>query len=100
MDIVTRAQAYTEIVRHIKNQGGVYHDWYVGIASDALERLFRQHKVPDRNAWWIFRILQDNTTARNIEVELIKLGCDGDDGGGDSSAKQVYAYLKTKKTVP
>lgn len=100
MDIVTRAQAYTEIVRHIKNQGGVYHNWYVGIASDAPERLFTQHKVRDRNAWWIFRILQDNVTARNVEDDLMKLGCDGGGGGGDRLSKQVYAYLKTNKTLP
>jgi len=100
MPSVTVQEAYDQIVAYIKERGGVYGNWYAGIASDARTRLFTDHKVSEEKGAWIYRTCSDDTAARNVEDDLLKLGCDGESGGGDSSTTQVYAYLKTNSTDP
>lgn len=100
MTEVSALQAYDDIDAYIKKQGGSYRDWYVGISSDAIKRLFTDHQVPEKDSWWIYRSCTDEKSARMVEEALIKLGCDGGSSGGDSSATQVYAYLKTGHTKP
>lgn len=93
-------EIYDEIVTHINNQGGAYAAWYCGIASNRKDRLFKDHQVPRKNYWWITRHCQNNEAARKIEGALIKLGCDGDSGGGGETTVYVYAYLKGTMTNP
>lgn len=93
-------QAYDEIVAHIKKQGGAYSDWYCGIASDAKNRLFVGHNVPQKDYYWVYRQCDSNAAARNVEEKLLKLGCDGGVGGGDEATIYVYAYLKGTMTNP
>ncbi len=100
MSSVTAQEAYNQIVAHIKSQGGAYSTWYAGVASDAKQRLFHDHSVSQKDAWWIYRTCPSDQAARNVEDALLKLGCDGGSGGGDSSTIQVYAYLKTRSTNP
>lgn len=96
------AQAvYDDIVAHINNQGGPYSSWYAGIASDWEDRFFGDHQVPRReDYWYIARQCFNDTEARNVEQELIKLGCDGGGGGGDYTTVYVYTYLKGSQTNP
>ena len=101
MDAQSAQKVYDEIVAHIKEQGGPYSTWYCGITSDWENRLFVEHKVPQQpNYWYIARQCHDDTGARNVEDELLKLGCDGDVGGGDETSVYVYAYLKGTMTSP
>ena len=97
---VTKELAYTEIIALIHKQGGAYHDWYVGIAPDAIIRLFTKHRVATQSEWWIYCSLQDAVAARSVEDDLLSLGCDGGSDGGDTSTRQVFAYLKTEHTQP
>jgi hypothetical protein len=88
-----------EIKEHIKSRGDAYSDWYVGIAADANQRLFNDHNVDKQNGCWIYRECQSSTAAREVEEYFINiLGTDGGTGGGDQSAKSVYAYKKTSYT--
>ncbi len=92
--------AYNEIVANINKQGGSYSNWYCGITSDMESRLFGDHKVPRKDHWYSYRTCHNDTDARAVETALIKLGCDGHEGGGDQTAIYVYAYLKTAVTAP
>jgi hypothetical protein len=91
---------YDEISAHITRQGGLLHNWYAGITSDVNARLFGAHRVPRENHWFIYRRAISSLEARRIEDALLRKGCDGGPGGGDSSAVFVYAYLKTSITSP
>jgi hypothetical protein len=95
---MTAQQAYDEILAYINRFTEAYSEWYAGIASNAKTRLFTEHGVSEPSGHWIFRTLPSDTDARIVEQALLKLGCDGGKGGGDSSTTQVYAYLKTSQT--
>ncbi len=89
------------ITKQITQDGGKYSNWYCGITSDLESRLFGDHKVPRGEDYWrSFRKCHNDTDARAVETALIKLGCDGDVGGGDQTSVYVYAYLKTAVTDP
>lgn len=101
MAILTAQQAYDEIAKYITNNGGGnYSNWYAGIASDPKARLFTDHKVSETSGKWIYCPCTNDAHARSAEEALLKLGCDGASGGGDSSTTWVYAYLKTNQTSP
>jgi hypothetical protein len=84
-----------DIEDHIANCGGSYNDWYCGIASDPRQRLFSDHNVDEKKDAWIFRVCENETTARNVERYFLGKGCRGDEGGGDWQTKYVYAYKIT-----
>lgn len=74
--------------------------WYVGIASDAVQRLFTDHAVDQQKGAWIYRHADTSTVARAVEMAYHTAGCDGGPGGGDADTVTVYAYLKTTTTDP
>ena len=92
-------EAYDDIVAHIQKQGGLPLGWYCGITENIENRLFGDHKVPEKDPWFIFRQCDSNIATRSVEKALIDFGCDGGIGGGDD-AVYVYAYLKTAITDP
>jgi len=93
-------QAYNEIKAYIDKQGKPYQSWYAGIAFDAQERLFRDHNVSEKGDLWIYKRCPNDQDARSVEEALLKLGCDGETGGGDESTTYIYAYLKSSNTNP
>lgn len=73
-------------------------DWYVGITANPGQRLFDEHKVEKvRSDQWICFEAINEQAARDAEVELLGLGYDGGDGGGDHPT-YVYAFLKVVGT--
>ena len=44
----TAEEAYDEIVAHIQKQGGPLSSWYCGITENIKNRLFGDHKVPEK----------------------------------------------------
>lgn len=87
-----------EIDNHIRSCGGGYPAWYCGIATNPRQRLFTDHNVDEKNGAWIHRDAGTDTMARKIEDYFLAKGCKGDDGGGDSSTRHVYAYKITSST--
>ena len=87
-----------KIIEHVKDRGGLYSSWYIGIASNPRDRLFSDHNVSEKNGCWIFRNAQTERSARAIEEHLLKLGFDGGNGGGDTNTTYVYVYKKTTTT--
>lgn len=97
----SQQQITTDILNHIKKRGGTFADWYVGISKDASDRLFNGHSVDKKVDGWIYRTASSSTVARAVEKHFCReLGTDGDCGGGDASANQVYAYKKSTRTDP
>jgi len=86
----------SEIGNHIQNNGGIFQDWYVGIATNPRERLFTGHQVLENGDCWIFREAIISNEARIIEKFFLdKLVTGGGSGGGDYTTKFVYAYKKS-----
>jgi hypothetical protein len=90
-----------DIKGHIDRSRAPYSSWYVGISKDARDRLFSDHKVNEKNAWWIYRQTSSTQIAREIEDYFVNtLDTDGGPGGGDEDADMVYAYWKENYTDP
>jgi hypothetical protein len=90
-----------EIDAYIEGAGGEHEEWYVGVASDAEDRLFDDHNVKEKGDQWIFRQCMSSADARDIESHfVIEMGTDGGTGGGDESTDMVYAYRKAAHTEP
>jgi hypothetical protein len=81
---------YQELKTHIEQNGGIFSDWYAGITLDCEQRKYG-HSAKDEHLWMCVCTEHDNR-ARKIESALHKLGCQGDDGGGDFRSKCVYVY--------
>lgn len=94
-------QIIENILSHIRRCGGQYNEWYVGISRDAKSRLFNDHKVSQTLDAWIFETARTHSEAREIENYFINvIGTDGGPGGGNSTARMVYAYKKAYLTNP
>lgn len=89
-----------EMAAHISKGGGLRKSWYVGITADIPQRLHGDHRVPKLDHWFIWREAYSSDEARAIEQAFLDLGCDGGPGGGDHTARFVYAYLKRSVTKP
>ncbi|MYA62929.1 MAG: hypothetical protein F4X94_10210 [Dehalococcoidia bacterium] len=97
---VTTNQITSEIEAHIRKCGGTFRQWYVGITSDARERLFSGHKVRENGDAWIHRQAGTHQEARQIEGYFVnQLGTRGGPGGGSTASRSVYAYKITAHTV-
>lgn len=97
----TTQEAYNEILAHIQKQGGPFSEWYCGITENIQNRLFRDHNVPEKDHWYMYRQCVNSDAARSVEKALLDdHGCDGGTGGGDDDADYIYAYLKTSVTNP
>ena len=92
--------AYEEILANINKLGGSYSDWYCGIASNWVNRLVIEHKVPKKGHPYIARQCYTSDDAIAVENALIELGCDGAPRTGDKTSVYVYAYLKGTMTKP
>jgi len=101
MSAISKQQIHDDILAHIKQEGGTFSSWYVGIASDPQQRVFEDHQVPKENAWFIIREAFSSHDAREVEKFILETyKTDGGTGGGDNTTKFVYAYKKTAHTNP
>ncbi len=94
------AQIIKEIDDHIRESGGGYSGWYVGIASDPRDRLFNDHNVNKDKDAWVYRDCGSEAAARKVEKYFLDRGYDGGTGGGDISTTYAYAYKKKDHTNP
>lgn len=83
----------SDIENYIAKNGGVYSTWYVGIAQNAPDRLFKDRNVKENGGAWIWRPAASRTIAERIEKYLIEThGTQGNPGGGSDATTSVYAY--------
>lgn len=89
----------SEFVTYMNRFDSNYCNWYVGIASDARDRLFNGHQVREQGIW-IFNNAGSEASAREIEKYFINtLKTQGGSGGGDNNTTMVYAYLISNTTI-
>lgn len=79
-----------------KNAG---YGWYVGVTADAKRRLFTDHNVRENGDCWIFATADTAKIAREVEKAYLDAGYKGGTGGGDNTARKVYAYRIEVHTV-
>lgn len=91
-------QVVSDIDTYIRSAGRPYSAWYIGIACDPRDRLFRAHNVAEGAGHWIYRDASTATAARAIEKMFLNAGCKGGPCGGDHNTTFVYAYLITPTT--
>lgn len=97
----TKEEIINDLDSYIKDGGGGYPAWYVGIASDARDRLFSDHGVKEKGDLWICRQTSFSGVAREIEDYFVNtLGTDGGTGKGVVLIDMVYAYKKASHTDP
>ncbi|MHC4709065.1 MAG: hypothetical protein ACYTA3_01200 [Planctomycetota bacterium] len=97
----TKQEIINDLDAYIRDGGGGYSAWYVGIASDARDRLFSDHKVKEKGDLWILRRASFSAVAREIQDYFVNtLGTDGGAGRGVVLIDMVYAYKKASHTNP
>jgi len=90
-----------DIKKYILENKGDYNSWYVGVSSNARNRLFKDHKIKENGDQWIYKTALSSEIAREVErYLLIVLRIDGLVGSGEETAKMVYAYKKATHTDP
>lgn len=76
-----------------------FADWYVGVASDPRDRLFRHHRVNEAAGDWAYEEAESAKAARRIARSFHDgAGFAGDVDESDPNALYVYIYLKTRDT--
>ena len=97
----TEQQVRTFLNDKLKARPATSNDqWYVGIATDAKDRLFKGHNVSKDQDQWAHSKADTEEIARSVEKHFLDAGCDGGPGGGDAGSKFVYVYLKSRRTEP
>jgi len=88
-----------DIIQYIQRSNTPFSEWYVGIAEDALARLFQGHGVNKDMDYWIYRDCINANAAREVEQFIImNYHTDGGSGGGNDNSRFVYAYKKEAHT--
>lgn len=91
-----------EILAYIKEFGGDFHDWYVGVAADPKNEMFHQHKVNEQDDIWLYKQALTFKACNTIQQYfLVKLNTDGVPvTSGTEDTDCVYLYKKSDKTTP
>ncbi len=91
-----------EILAYIKEFGGGFDEWYVGIASEPKAALLERHGVDrDRDPWLYKQALTFNAAKTVQQYFLSRLHTDGEPvTTGDEDTDCVYVYKKSERTNP
>jgi len=91
-----------EILAYIKEFGGDFSDYYVGVSDDPKKTLFTVHNVNRKKDPWLYKqalTLQAAKTAQNYFINRLKVdGAQQSDLNEDTDC--VYVYKKSRQTKP
>lgn len=91
-----------EILAYMKEFGGDFSDYYVGLSGDPKKALFTTHKVDRKKDPWLYKqalTFQAARTAQNYFLSRLKAdGAQAPDSNEDTDC--VYVYKKSKRTAP
>ena len=91
-----------EILAYIKEFGGDFNDWYIGIAADPKKTMFEKHNVHQENDIWLYKQALTYTACKTIQdyfLQILKIdGVSITDGNEDTDC--VYLYKKSERTIP
>ncbi|MBL29213.1 MAG: hypothetical protein CMM50_16905 [Rhodospirillaceae bacterium] len=91
-----------EILAYIKEFGGDFSDWYVGVADDPKRLLVETHGIDEEVDPWLWKQALTYTAARNVQAYFLdRLRTDGVPAGPpDENFDCVYLYKKAPHTSP
>lgn len=91
-----------EILAYIKEFGGDFKDWYVGIASNPKKTMFEKHSVHENDDIWLYKQALTFTACKTIQDYFLQvLKTDGETiTSGDEDTDCVYLYKKSERTTP
>ena len=91
-----------EILAYMKEFGGDFNDWYVGVAADPKCTMFQKHSVHQKNDIWLHKQALTFTACKTIQryfLEILKT--DGEAvSEGNEDTDCVYLYKKSERTNP
>jgi len=91
-----------EILAYIKEFGGDFSDWYIGIAADPKKTMFEKHSVHQEHDIWLYKQALTFTACKTIQGYFLKIlqidGVSITDGNEDTDC--VYLYKKSVRTIP
>ena len=100
--ILSVQQIKYEILAYIKEFGGNFEDWYIGIAADPKLEMFDRHGVDKEQDIWLYKQALTFTACKTVQKyflqtqaidgELLEIGNDDTDC--------VYLYKKSTRTKP
>ncbi len=68
-----------EILAYIKEFGGDFKDWYVGVAADPKHIMFQKHSVHREEDIWLYKQALTFTACKTIQQYFLeKLKTDGE----------------------
>jgi hypothetical protein len=101
--VVDEKNIIVQIETYIRQGGGEYGEWYIGLADNPIEPAtdsFRNHKV--KNSWFTYIETSSHEIARAIAEYFINTcGTDGNinDLGLSDSCQSLYVYKKTEISI-
>lgn len=91
-----------EILAYIKEFGGDFGDWYVGVSGDPLNTMLTHHRVDKEADIWLYKQALTFTACRTVQRYFLeRLRTDGVSvSTGEESEDCVYLYKKSARTSP
>ncbi len=91
-----------EILAYIKEFGGDFDEWYVGISSEPLTTMLNCHRVDKEEDIWLYKQALTFNACRTVQRYFLeRLRTDGaSDSSGEESEDCVYLYQKSERTSP
>ncbi len=91
-----------EILAYIKEFGGNFDDWYVGVSGEPLKTMKGDHSVDEERDIWLYKQALTFSACRTVQNYFLnQLKTDGTavsaGGEGDDC---VYLYKKSERTSP
>ncbi len=100
--VLSVQQIKHEILAYIKEFGGGFDEYYVGVAADPQAALFETHGVDRDNDPWLYKQALTYQAARTVQRYFLeRLNADGappDEATEDTDC--VYVYKKSERTTP
>jgi hypothetical protein len=83
--------------KFMAENGTRYHEFYIGIATDPVDRLTNGHGInQEAHIYWDAPL--HTNIVRTIEKYFLEKGARGGPGGGDSQTQYVYIYKISPNT--
>jgi len=97
----SKSRIVSEVREYIMESGSAPSYWYVGIAENARDALFRVHHVIKGEDLWIYRTARSSHVAHQARDVLIsELGVEGSHEAVDGDPRMVYSYRTAAHTEP
>lgn len=91
-----------EILAYIKEFGGDFSDWYVGVSDNPKKEMFQLHSVDEEDDIWLYKQALTFKACHTIQQYFLEtLNTDGKPvTNGSEDTDCVYLYKKSNRTIP